>query len=279
MSKIYEVRSVSKSDKKIHHWGAKKTREGAETLLVEKSTGDKKKWADKYHASCWVEEIDTTGMFEIPSLPLPRERFTTNISIVETAPEYWNTLRINIVNEAGERVAGYDRNYSNMYRTFEPFRQGSKMFALISSDYTVTSVMDLETGEIVASETPDSGGFCPVGFYVPDWWDTNDGSIIPGQKYWNEDSEEPKGNFGFVWGCIWGDDSSWKVQFLDLSQVQKGILVRDERFGYIELATNEKLDPKDFIDCQFYDGECKVTFSVFSQYDLKSGKHERHEFD
>lgn len=276
---IYEVRSVSKGDEKIHYWGAKKTREEAEVLLMEKTTGDKKEWAEKYHARWWIEEIDTTGMFEIPSLPLPRERFSAQISVVETAPEYWNSLHVDIVNSSGEKVASYDRNHSSMYQTFEPFRQGSRMFALISSDYTATSVMDLETGEIVASETPDSCGFCPVGFYVPDWWDINDGSILPGGKYWGEDDEEPRGNFGFVWGCIWGDDSSWKVQFLDLSQIQEGILVRDERFGYLELATNEKLDPKDFIDCQFHGGECKVTFSVYSQYDLSSGKRERHEFE
>lgn len=64
-----------------------------------------------------------------------------------------------------------------------------------------------------------------------------------------------------------------------LSQIQKGIIVRDERFGYIELATNEKLDQKDFIDCQFCDGECKVTFSVYSQYDLRNGIREKHEFE
>jgi hypothetical protein len=34
-----------------------------------------------------------------------------------------------------------------------------------------------------------------------------------------------------------GDDSSWKVQYLDLSRVQQGVVRRDERFGYLELAT------------------------------------------
>lgn len=82
-------------------------------------------------------------MFEIPSLPLPRDRFTTNTSVVKTALKYWSTLHVDIVNDADENVASYDRNYASMYRTFEPFRQGSRMFALISSDYTTTSVMDL----------------------------------------------------------------------------------------------------------------------------------------
>lgn len=41
--------------------------------------------------------------------------------------------------------------------------------------------------------------------------------------------------FGFVCGCVWGDDTSWKIQYLDLSRVSEGIITRDDRFGYIEL--------------------------------------------
>jgi hypothetical protein len=62
-------------------------------------------------------------------------------------------------------IASYDRNYS-MLQTFEPFRQGERAFALISTHYTATSVMDLNTGQIVAAEEPAANGFCPVGFYV-----------------------------------------------------------------------------------------------------------------
>lgn len=56
--------------------------------------------------------------------------------------------------------------------------------------------------------------------------------------------------FGFVAGCIWGDDSSWKIQYLDLSQVEKGLVEREERFGYIELL--EGLQLKDAIDLTGY---------------------------
>lgn len=42
--------------------------------------------------------------------------------------------------------------------------------------------------------------------------------------------------WGFVAGCVWGDDSGgWKVEFLDLSKAAEGILVRDSRFGYVQL--------------------------------------------
>ena len=97
-----------------------------------------------------------------------------------------------------------------MLQTFEPFRQGDHVFALISTHYTATSVMDLATGEIVAAEKPNAAGFCPVGFHVPDWWDRHDGTKLPGSMHWHPaDDEWPTGDFGFVWGCIWGDDSSW----------------------------------------------------------------------
>lgn len=52
--------------------------------------------------------------------------------------------------------------------------------------------------------------------------------------------------FGFVAGCIWGDDSSWKIEFLDLSRAAEGILVRKESFGYCELPNSMNL--RDAID-------------------------------
>lgn len=268
MSKIYEIRSIARRDGKPHSWGACYSRAEAEALLVERATGENKKWADKYHERWWIEEIDTTGLFEIPPSPPPRERFSTKTTEVDTGDGTWDTLHVDVLDDAGRIVADYDRNHWNLYQTFEPFRQGDRILALISSDYTATSVMDLATGKVIATEEPDAMGFCPIGFYVPDWWDINDGSVVPGSTYWDEDHEMPKGDFGFVWGCIWGDDASWKVQYLDLSRVQEGKVLRDERFGYIELASHPKLQPKEFIKCSFYRGKRKVTFSVLASFDL-----------
>lgn len=42
-------------------------------------------------------------------------------------------------------------------------------------------------------------------------------------------------DIGFVSGCVWGDDSSWKVECLDLTRVSEGVLKRDSRLGYFEL--------------------------------------------
>ncbi|HEX5082076.1 MAG TPA: hypothetical protein VFY40_08520 [Blastocatellia bacterium] len=177
-----------------------------------------------------------------------------------------------------------------MLHTFEPFRKGDRDFALISHDYIKTSVLDLESGSVIAEEIYESeaqalGGFCPAGFYVPDWWDVNDGSIIPGSEYWNADQEWPNGDFGFVWGCQWGDDSSWKVQYLDLSRIQHGIVRREERFGYLELATFgfenpcfrpdapiQNSAPPPFIKVSKYKGVTQVSFAVKMMFDLESGE-------
>ncbi len=156
-----------------------------------------------------------------------------------------------------------------MLHTFEPFRQGNREFALVSLRYTATAVLDLATGRVIAEELESSAGFCPVGFYVPDWWDLHDGLIIPGSEYWNTDREWLSGELGFVWGCVWGDDSSWKVQHLDLTGIQSAEIRRDERFGYVELATDgyqspcfgadgaalpRDSDPPPFIKLERYEG-------------------------
>lgn len=274
MNKIYEVRSVSRGNGKTHSWGVRYNRSEAELLLSERFTGANKQWADQYHERWWIEEIDTTGLFVIPPSPPPRARYSTQVSVVESTKGTWNTLRVEVMDETMRVIVTYDRNHPSLYQTFEPFRQGDGLFALISTDYTATSVIDLRTGEIVASEEPSPSGFCPVGFYVPDWWDVNDGSIIPGSSHWTEDNENPRGDFGFVWGCVWGDDSSWKVQYLDLTQIKNGKILRDERFGYIKLAIDHRLVPKDFIQCSFYKGARKVTFATLNSYDLGTGAPE-----
>lgn len=82
--------------------------------------------------------------------------------------------------------------------------------------------------------------------------------------------------FGFVAGCIWGDESSWKVQFLDLSDADQGVLVREERFGYIELPENVNL--KDAINMYDYgydsdeDDSNHIRINVMQTFDLRTGK-------
>jgi hypothetical protein len=263
---IYEVRG--RGAETILSYGVRHTLEEAQQLLAESQErvsgvgGKVDDW--------WIEEIDQAGLFEVPGRPTPRERFTTRVRGT-SVPGRWETVHVDVL-EGTRVVASYDRNYS-MLRTFEPFRQGDRFFALISPDYTATSVLDLQTGQIIASEKPLPAGFCPVGFYVPDWWDVNKGHVLPGSLYWSTEHEWPSaGDFGFVWGCIWGDDSSWKVQFLDLSEVQQGRIRREERYGYVKLATRPEAAAREFIRLRSWEGKRHVEFAALEEYDLATGQ-------
>jgi hypothetical protein len=221
-----------------------------------------------------VADVDVTGCFEPPAAPGPRERYRQERVELPTRPGCWNKAAVTITEtETGRIAATYERNYPGD-PPFEPFRQGDREYALISRHYTAASVVDLQSGKVVAAEEPSVAGFCPVGFYVPDWRDLHDGSVPPGSHYWSDHDEWPDGALGFVWGCVWGDDNGWKVQALDLSRVSDGKIGRDERFGYLYLDSNRKLDPSEFIRC--YPGEGStgphVFFSVPQGFDIATGK-------
>lgn len=268
------------------HFGTYRTVQEAEAqiqvLLAKEMNGGN--WAAQYHNKGFVirtTKVDTD--FAIPSLPKPRDRYFAEATPIVNRPGAWETARVEVLRRddpagAREKIYEYQRNY-RMLQTFEPFRQGSRSFALMSSDYTRTSVLDLDTGKVIAEEPADSS-FCPVGFYVPDWWDVHHGRVIPGSPSWNADDEWPNGAFGFVWGCCWGDDSSWKVQHLDLSRVQDGVITRSERYGYLELSTRgfglpsltEKRGAQHFIRVSKYQGRASVTFAVEMGFDLESGQ-------
>lgn len=148
---------------------------------------------------------------------------------------YWSTLRVDVMrrNDDGtaEKIGEYERGYSSMYATFHPFRQGDREFALYSHQYTGTCVMELPSCRHVCGECEWKAlGFCPTGFYVP----TREGDTSEPEEPGEEDPVG--GQFGFVCGCVWGDDTSWKIQFLDLSKLPEGKFTRDDRFGYLELA-------------------------------------------
>lgn len=208
-----------------------------------------------------------------------RERYRHTTTTVKNRPGTWDSTLVKVYR--GEtQVAEYLRHYA-MMRTFEPFQQwdGERWheYALISPEYTRTSVLDLESGEVVAEEEPTyydkertrpGAGFCPVAFHVPDWWDVNDGSILPGDEYWEEHDKLPSGTFGFVAGCHWGDDSSWKVQYLDLSRVREGKVSRDDRFGYVELPAGIRL--KDAV--QYRPESNAVELAVAATFAVETGE-------
>ena len=250
-------------------------------------------WAKKYHNKGFViRETLVETDYQIPSLPKPRDKYVAKGIAKPNRPGTWDSTVVQVFRRVRsgelEQVCEFERNYG-LLQTFEPFRQGGREFALISREYTKTAVLDLVSGQVVAEEKESSpgAGFFPVGFYVPDWWDIHGGSIIPGSPHWSSDSEWPSGQFGFVWGCHWGDDSSWKIQYLDLRSVEAGIIKREERFGYVELATHGYLSPSlnptltttdkpsappPFISIERHKGNTRVRFAVEMGFELDTGR-------
>jgi hypothetical protein len=291
---VYRIYGVHEGREKDYFFGAFRTFADAEAEIAKLSVREMngQDWAKQYHNRGFVirEAIVQSG-FQIPLRPMPRERYFVRGTTKEYGPATIAGTLVEVFRRAGaagepEKVCEYERNY-RLLHTFEPFRQGSREFALISPQYTGTSVLDLATGHVIAEEPLSSMGFCPVGFYVPDWWDLHDESIIPGSEYWSADREWSSGDFGFVWGCVWGDDSSWKVQHLDLTRIQSGVIRREERFGYVELATNGYrspcfcpegalptggTDPPPFIKIERWEGRTNVTFAVEMQFDFATGQ-------
>jgi hypothetical protein len=291
---VYRIYGVHEGREKDYFFGAFRTAAEAEaeiaSLRVREMNG--RNWAEQYHNRGFVvRETVVQTDFEIPPRPKPRDRYFVRGTRKDYGPATVAGTVVEVFRRAGaggepEKLREYERNYGLLH-TFEPFRQGGREFALISPLYVGTSVLELATGRVIAAEPVSPTGFCPVGFYVPDWWDVHDGSVIPGSERWTTDSEWPTGEFGFVWGCVWGDDSSWKVQCLDLTGIQDGVIRRDERFGYVELATAgyrspcfdpeavappRGSDPPPFIRVEQEEGKPRVTFAVEMQFDLASGQ-------
>lgn len=178
-------------------------------------------------------------------LPQLGGKYSLYVTPIDNGKNYWNSLKVEILDSKTETILGsYVRNYSSLYDTFYPFEQDGKHYALYSKDYTATRVMSLPDCKDVCGEDRTSFGFCPTGYYVPALEDDPD-------EYDDEELERlVLGKMGFICGCVWGDDRAWKIQFLDLSLIREGKLVRDDRFGYIELPDNMKL--KDTIRFRYF---------------------------
>lgn len=289
---VYHIFAKHQGRAEDMFFGAFSTLEEAqhEVAALRERKMDGKNWAARYHDKGF--EIRTANVdtdFEIPPRPTPREKYMVKTTPKPNGPGRWDYTTVDVYQRADathkpKHICTYERNYA-MLQTFEPFRQGGREYALISRSYTRTAVLDLQTGRIIAEEPPESL-FCPLGFYVPDWWDVHDGEVIPGSQHWNSDNEWPTGQFGFVWGCQWGDDSSWKVRYLDLSQIQQGSITCEERFSYVELAIGDYQSPcfqadlpsgarspaQSFIQLSREDGQTRLKFAVEMSFDLYSGK-------
>lgn len=210
---------------------------------------------------------------------------------IENAPGTWNSLQVGVFtlkDGKPEKVGEYKRNYHSLMDTFCWFTVAGKDYALYSPDYSSTRIMSLSDCKDLGGEDRAAHGFCPTDYYIPCFdeyeFDKSEDKRLSGHKYrvYEPDEEGKSGDgvtiikagvhepFGFIAGCVWGDDHSWKIQYLDLSEADKGIVKRDERFGYIELPKDIRL--KDAIDCDCFEQCGRVKIATASYYTVKTGK-------
>ncbi len=213
----------------------------------------------------------------------PRQQYITRESRNDDpeaygfGPTHVEVLRVNASGQPEELVAEYESRHACASERFEPFRQydGNRYhdYALVSRTQITTGVLDLETGQIVAEEKTSAGGFCPVEFYVPDWREIHDKEPYA-TVFSGEDLAErpalwwPRGDFGFVAGCGWADEELWKIQYLDLSRVSEGIIARDDRFGYVELAPDISLSQA--VTLATYSR--RIYLAVAKEYNIETGE-------
>ncbi len=158
-------------------------------------------------------------------------------------------------------VGSYERNYHSFgEETFAPFRRGDNWFALYSRSYVAISVMELPSCKYLGGEDEvDSCGFCPVEIWVPTYQIEVEAAMPPEElkKYpkenwhwlsvdryskeynrdlWEPDKEVFHENFAFIAGCVWGDDSSWKIEVRDISRAHEGIIKPINGWGYYPMA-------------------------------------------
>lgn len=148
---------------------------------------------------------------------------------------------------------------------------------------------------IAIGDPVPGNGFCPATFYVPEFFDDfklddytsreamdkDIQSTAEALSYVGDDNTKEQfaadwcdeylwsssGQWGVYAGCVWGDDSSYKLRYVDLSKISEGIVTTDDRFGYVELPEGKL---KDLITL---DAESKrIIVSVPVRFDLDTGK-------
>lgn len=202
-------------------------------------------------------------------------------------------------------VFKYTRDYSTAFKSIFPLVRNGKLLVLVSIDYQYVSILDIETKKIIGEEpleVDEDGdkeeGFCPVELYIPYYrniqyistyknedkkWshlcmvvdetclDENIDKYIKdrvgGERSEYKISDVMYGDMAFVSGCYWGDDGSWKVQGIKVSEVDKGIIERKEYFGYIELAGNLSLKESIEVDnCYDHPKQYEITHKTTYRY-------------
>jgi hypothetical protein len=223
-----------------------------------------------------------------------RTRFHAQAIVEPRSSGKWGSSLIKIF-DGDVQIGEYKRNYPSFAEaTFEPFELNRQWYALYSPNYTATRILSLPDCLDVGGEEPSSGGFCPVEFYVPrykkvlrkssqtgeerdDWWFTPQAENHSGKEVADNGDELTFSPWlslttGFVAGCIWGDDTSWKLQVIDLSRAAEGIITRSARFGHFELADGLSLRESIKLDRFMPEWELRATVIRRERRDVATGQ-------
>ena len=206
----------------------------------------------------------------------------------------WGSALVNIF-DGDVQIGHYERNHPGWAQeTFEPFEANGMWYALYCRDYTSTRLMSLPACEDLGGEEPALHGFCPVELYVPryrkvsrrnrsngreteSWlFETNaiDPTIADNVDHSYDSTFGPWQSLttGFVAGCLWGDDSSWKLEVFDLSNAGAGQITRSARFGHLQLAGGMSLPDSLQFDSHLPDWELRATIVRQERRDVASGQ-------
>lgn len=213
------------------------------------------------------------------------------IAEIDNGPGRWKYARVGVFrveNGREEQIGEYERNYPKLFDTFTHFVKDGRDYALYSPDYTATRILELPSCKDIGGEEPDSRGFCPIDYFVPTYAESE--NVFPGGAGKRTHINNPKPGaltpihfyaFGFVAGTIWAEDEFTKIQYLDLSEAEKGIVKRDDRFGYVMIPSKMSLrdvidmenyhsDPADVADDDIY---CHgIYLTIRARFDLRDGK-------
>jgi hypothetical protein len=200
---------------------------------------------------------------------IPGTPFTIEWSTLENAPGTWDSELVSIYRDR-QQIGQYQRNYPNLAdKTFAPFLIGDQWYALYSDSYLKTRVMKINSDSIEhwCDATVGGADFCPTEYYIPQYTKFIDDNL----SYYVTDGEfeqyaqfaesrsEPgyieSGyfGFGFIAGCCWGDDSTVKLRYIDLSKIPDRSAVIEEKFGYWELPN--RLSLRECVDLSIYDDD------------------------
>lgn len=152
---VYRVYGIHAGRTQDVYFGAYRTTSEAEARIEELEAKEMhgRSWAEQYHDQGFaIREVVVDTEFEPPARPKPRDKYFIKTSAKPNRPGTWDSTLVEVFRRdaAAESICRYERGYA-MLQTFEPFRQGTREFALISRDYTRTAVLDLATGSVLHS--------------------------------------------------------------------------------------------------------------------------------